>query len=189
MNHPNCDYFKFIDGITPEIKGLYMSLEYLNIKLDNSNKDLIKQNDIYITYPSGPGSIIKMRLNKEEQIRRLIVIDKTMIIQFLKFDYKEIAAAILHEVGHFLNKPPDDQKNDKEFYADDFARKCGLENELKSGFVKYINEIEKYSDPSIGRSFFNDINEQNQIIKLFNDRISRIRNDSPFLVGSIENGT
>lgn len=186
MNHPNCDYFKFIDGMTPEIFGLNKSLDYLNDKLEDSIKNSIRDNNIYITFPSGPGSIIKTRLNNEEQISRLIIIDKTLTYNLLKFDHIEIAAEILHEVGHFLNKPPDERNKEKEYYADDFARKCGLGDALQSGFVKYIDVIESYSDQSSGRYFFRNFDEQNRIIKMFQDRIDRIQANSSILEGKID---
>lgn len=186
MNHTICDFFKFIDGMTPEIRGLNRSLDYLYDKLEDSIKNSIRENNIYITFPSGPGSIIKTRLNNDEQISRLIIIDKTLTYNLLKFDYIEIAAGILHEVGHFLNKPPDARNKEKEYYADDFARKCGLGDALQSGFIKYVNAINAYSNPEIGRYFFRYEEEQNRIIKMFQDRIKRINEGSSFLEGSID---
>ena len=187
MKHISCDYFKFLDGVTPEITGLQPAIYFLNSKLNKETKELIQNNNIYLFYSIGPGCISKIRMSNDEVLTRLIVIDKTLTYDLLKFDPTEIAAEILHEVGHYLNSPPVEDKSKVEYYADDFARKNGLGLQLKNGLNKYINVIDSYTNEPIKRFFFKDLSKQNQIVKMINSRIERILNNAPILTGIIEN--
>lgn len=183
MKHSNCDYFIFIEGTTPEIAGLQPTLDFLNRKLSSEVKQVIRDSNIHLFYSVSPGCIAKIRMNDSEVLKRLIVIDKTLTYDLLKFDFTEIGAEILHEVGHYLNKPLPENKNEVEFYADDFARKCGFGLQLKSGFVKYLKVIETFTDASQNRYFFKNADKQKQIVESIRSRIERIINDEPFLNG------
>ncbi len=187
MNHPNCDYFKFIEGTTPEMTGLQMTLDFLNTKLSPEMKTLIRDNNLHLFYSVSPGCIAKIRLDNAEVLNRLIVIDKTLTHDLLKFDQTDIAAEILHEVGHYLNKPLPENLNEAEFYADDFARSCGFGLQLKNGFKKYLKVIETYTDASQHRYFFRDAAKQNQIVQMIHNRIDRVSNNLPLLNGVIDN--
>lgn len=179
------DYFGFIDNNTPSAFGLYYELYYLDEKLDSKTKQSINEKGIFLYYSIGPGSIGKnIRLNTDKEIKRLIVIDKTLTHDLLKLDHTEIAAEILHEIGHILNKEPKGKENETEFYADDFVRKNGLGFQLCSGLRKYLSVIETYTEKT-QKSFFYDMDKQLQILNNIKDRIDRINGHTEPLNGEI----
>ncbi|MEI8270929.1 MAG: hypothetical protein WCG45_06205, partial [bacterium] len=130
---------------------MQISVDYILQKCPTDTINLINQHDFYLLLSVGPGSKTKIK-NDLQNINgiKLIIIDQTFTYDILKFDHFNVAAEILHEVGHFLNKQPNDKKNEEEFYADDFARSCCLGLYLKLGLEKYLKKINSVLTPING---------------------------------------
>ena len=89
-----------------------------------------------ITIVFSPAS--NLELASEIKTKNLIICDATLLEEGVLTE-REFTAQILHEIGHVLNVPDGTASyvNDlKEFYADDYARLCGYENELLSSLQK-----------------------------------------------------
>lgn len=183
MKDNRYDFFNFIDLNTPSI-GLGNVLEDLNLKLSTDAKLKIKEANLYLFCSIGPGCITKVRLEDSEVLNRLIVIDKTLTYDLLKFSIQETAAELLHEVGHFLNSPDKADKDNEEFYADDFARMLGYGLFLMKSFEKYLTIIEANTDEVKNKYFFADKSRQTQIVELLKKRLKRIQNNDPFFKGT-----
>jgi len=181
--------FRLINNDTIDNTILSDLILFLEEKLDvqdESIKNMIKANNIHLLLATGPGCVTKVLSDTEVPIKKLVIIDKTLTYGLLKFNVAEVAAEVLHEVGHILNKEPLGKMNEKEFYADDFARKCGFGCQLVNGFKKYIDVIELYTEKTT-KLFFEEIDKQTQIIEIFKKRIERIEKGYPLLVGEIDN--
>ena len=175
MKHPNYDYLNFLDYTTISVTGLQPALDFIDDRLEEDIKDLIREKNIYIINSIGPGCIFdNVCLNDNEKIGHLIIIDKTLTWDLLKFNPTEIAAEILHEIGHVINKPDNSQGENIEFYADDFAIACQFSAQLKSGLEKYKNVISHFSGKTSDSPFFKDLKKQKQIMDLLDLRIKRI---------------
>lgn len=185
MKNANC-LFRLVNHDTIDTCILSNIIYHLEDKLDESIKSIIKENNIHLLLAVSPGCVTKVILDSDAPLKKLIVIDKTLTYGFLKFNVHEVAAEVLHEVGHILNKEPLDKMNEKEFYADDFVRRCGFSCQLLSGLRKYKDVIESYTEKT-KKSFFETTEKQNQIIELFKKRIERIENGDTLLIGVIDN--
>jgi hypothetical protein len=159
-------------------------IDFIEERLDNDIKKVIIENNFYLLLATSPGCLTSVHSDPQVQLNKLIVIDKTLSYDLLKFNNTEVAAEILHEVGHLLNKEPIERYSESEFYADDFVRKCELGCQLLNGLKKYKTVIELYSIKT-KYPFFETFEKQNQIIEMFRKRIVRIENNEPLLLSAI----
>lgn len=168
--------FNYIDNST-EIY-LRPAIDYLKSRLSNEAKAAIADANCTLLFSIAPGSIH----NVHGQItNHLIVIDKTLTQDVLGFDPTEIAAEILHELGHILREPAGTTGAEKEYYADDFARMNRLSIQLGSGIKKYIKTIKSCTEEESQRYFFSGKNKQEGILNLFESRLQRITEGVPLL--------
>ena len=163
------DNFESIEFLLlDEIAESYLkeALCILNEKLDNSAKDALKENKVFLNVCLSPANTIhnfRVPDLKANSKIHLVTIDFT-VIKYCKFDTNEIAATILHEFGHIFNhynkqskskiyeqlkkglvpdfKQIEHEKNEinkkKEFYADYYPKKFGLGKSMKSSLKKYL---------------------------------------------------
>lgn len=170
--------FKFSDHST----AAYLApvLDFLQSRLNEAAIEHIAGCNCTLLMSIAPGSLHQIN---NIPAGPLIIIDQTLTMKLLKFDSTEIAAEILHELGHLFNGPPAGMgPEEKEYYADDFARRYGLGLQLKTGIRKYLKVISDYTDEDSGRYFFANAASQKQIVDLFNRRIARIDDQAPLLV-------
>ncbi len=178
-------FLHFIDNNTPSITGLLATLDILKNRVPEEEQKKIRAARVFLFYSEGPGCITKFRFKETEgQINRLIVIDKTLTRELLKFDPTEIGAEIMHEIGHYLNKEPKDQGASCEFFADDYARRLGFSASLGSGLKKYILLIERMEQQGI--LFFREKEKQDKILELLRVRIERIKTSAPLFTGALD---
>ncbi len=133
------DFEPYIDYIDDRLNS--------NGKYDEYYQKSAKDIDLILFNPPA------LCVSKKDLPIHVILIDLT----FLKekgYSKGEICAIILHELGHILNYPIEDKSNIdiEEFYADDFVRNFGFEEELVSGYKKldlFNLKIYEHSNPII----------------------------------------
>lgn len=88
-----------------------------------------------------------------------LVIFDTLHLLNGSIEKDEFIAFLLHEIGHVVNPPHDTPErmmapnpDDDEFYADDYARHCGLGSELEA-CLKKLQALDPvgFGDPAISR--------------------------------------
>lgn len=120
-----------------------------------------------------PASSIIYLKRSYKDCEHLILIDTELFKKL--FDDDEKCALLLHELGHFFNRPKDSdvpvktfQENVEEHFADDYVRKLGFKKEL-------LSSLEKYKEWKIK----NDIEIRNE----FNYRVDRIERNDEIKIG------
>lgn len=94
----------------------------------------------------------------------LLLIDSMLFAKL--FTIEEIAALLLHELGHVFNIPNEKSEEEiEEFYADDYVRDKGFGKQLESTLEKYI-------------AYKGDFNIEELTI-----RLNRLKNNAELLKG------
>jgi predicted Zn-dependent protease with MMP-like domain len=105
-------------------------------KLPTSTLQSIRNNNITLLMSLSPGNVLSNFIfpaNQTPQPAHIIIMDQNLI-KYCGFNVQEIAALLLHELGHIFNYVEDNAQ--KEFYADYFAKKNGFGVNLSSALRK-----------------------------------------------------
>lgn len=190
--------FLFLDGYSSQYFA--NSVLLLDQKLNHSTKKIIQDNKIFLTITCSPGNVMSnFNFNPPDTLTGHLVTLDSVIIKHCKFTPSEVAAAIMHEFGHVLNKNIEtsiktksiddirsgnnliDEENkiiketnrkNAEFYADYFASKHGFKTELIGSLKKYISSNLPYLDEEKIR----EIEERITVLsenKVFDDGVIR----------------
>lgn len=127
--------FIFKDRITPLYLKAYT--DYIALMLNEIEIAKIKENNITILLSISPGNVISnfaFPPNAIPTFGHIVIIEKN-IFEFCGFSLEEKCAMILHEFGHILNNPTD--QNQREFYADYYAKRLGFGNHLAKSLEKF----------------------------------------------------
>lgn len=139
--------------------------------LSDEEQDRIERHNIAITISASPSSMVSCKTNplKDLQLLNLIFLEIKFYREF-KENPQQLAAVLLHEMGHVLNPPPNDKNTPqyREFYADDYVRYCNFAPPL----IKNLEECLK--KPHLSSEIEN--------IDLSKKRISRIQNNDDLLL-------
>lgn len=105
-------------------------------KLPTSTLQSIRNTNIALLMSLSPGNVLSNFIfpaNQTPQPAHIIIMDQNLI-KYCGFSVQEIAALLLHELGHIFNHVEDNAQ--KEFYADYFAKKNGFGVYLSSALKK-----------------------------------------------------
>jgi hypothetical protein len=130
--------FLYKDGVTKNYFKKYTDLIAIKIKKDELEK--IELNNITLLFSLSPGTAITnffFPVNDKPMAGHVVVIDKH-IIDYCEFNTEEVAAAILHELGHILNNPTN--QKEREFYADYYAKRWGFGKHLANSLNKFLKK-------------------------------------------------
>ena len=134
--------------------------------LDQTESTRISTAGLALTIFSSPACTIPLGDVRHtiSPLAHIVVLDAKQIekwITEISFTREETIATCLHEVGHVVNEQPYELESE-EFWADDYARHCGYENQLETALEKLTK-----LDPS----YFDTDNTK--------ERIKRIQGGSP----------
>jgi hypothetical protein len=134
--------------------GLHQTIFYpiedaLDIIPDDEKKRIEKSN-FFITTAVLPTGIVGFKGNPFPSNDKfyLIYFEYEFLIQ-MKSRGNELAAILLHEIGHLLNPPATIKPtpDEKEMYADDYVRHCGFGKQLVSNLEYCYANIELFQKP------------------------------------------
>ena len=163
-------------GNTTKLK-LKNVIDILESELSLKEKHRIKDSNTYVTLNASPFSHLELSENPFKNLEYLNII--SIDIEFVdenRIKDKELASIILHEIGHFLNKPNaknqieltlkgiSDPREQNEFCADDYCRLCGFGEYLLKNLTDSIISNPQKFDKEITKKRINRIQNNKKII-------------------------
>lgn len=121
--------------------------------LDADEAERIMNAKILLTICFSPASVLNLAKVSEATLAgaNLIIVDANACVSH-ELENREIIALILHEIGHVVNRPPEnsgvspesiaeemerERSKRGEWEADDYARHCGFGPEIQSSIEKF----------------------------------------------------
>lgn len=114
--------------------------EYVENLIRGLGAEVIDNDQMHHTYKRFVALILESPIMTFRLSKKLFIIKEPINVIFIRPDFcqhfndlkRQIFAALLHEIGHIVNKPSSTFENSNEFYADDYARYCGFSSDLES---------------------------------------------------------
>jgi hypothetical protein len=152
--------FLFKDGITEAFLQRYTN--YIAHRLNDETIEIFSTNNITLLLNIAPGNVISNFAFPftERKFGHIIIIEKN-ILEYCRFTLEEASAMILHEFGHIFNNPED--KTQREFYADYYAKSLGFGNELASALTKFLQKDFPFINTETNAEIQNRINDLQNI--------------------------
>lgn len=113
--------------------------ELLVRRVPECEKHRIESHKFYLATAVAPSSTATFRGNPFPTDRQfqLLIVEWKFLFQ-LRRELEQVAAVLLHEIGHTLNPPPAPNITEAEHHADDYARHCRFGPPLRHNLMKCL---------------------------------------------------
>jgi len=113
--------------------------ELLVARVPECERQRIENQKFYLVTVVAPSSTASFRGNPFPADGRfqVLIIEWKFLFQ-LRAELEQLAAVLLHEIGHTLNPPPIRNVTEAEHHADDYARYCSFGSALRQNLTRCL---------------------------------------------------